>query len=101
MPSQPQTKKMKMGLQKAVPITINSISAQSGSALKKKVTTLVTLLSEESVNICNDSVTNHGIPEAIMFCKNRTAIKLVDQANSQVSSNPCTVFRCTVVGRTN
>ena len=34
-----------MGLQKAVPITINSISAQSGSALKKKVTTLVTLLS--------------------------------------------------------
>ena len=72
-----QTKKMKMGLQKAVSITINSISAQSGSALKKKVTTLLTLLSGGSVSIGNDSVTTHGIPEAIMFCKNLTAKKLV------------------------
>ena len=68
---------MKMGLQKAVSITVNSISAQSGSALKKKVTTLLTLLSGGSVSVGNDSVTTHGIPEAIMFCKNLTAKKLV------------------------
>ena len=66
-----------MGLQKAVSITINSISAQSGSALKKKVTTLLTLLSGGSVSVGNDSVTTHGIPEAIMLCKNLTAKKLV------------------------
>mgnify|MGYP001797615048 CR=1 FL=1 len=89
--SQSQTKKLKMGLQKAVAITINSISAQSGSALKK-ILTLLTLLRGESFSIGNDSVSTHGIPEAIMFCKKLAAKKLVAQADSQVSSNPCTAF---------
>ena len=61
---------MKMGLQKAVSITINSISTQSGSALKKKVTTLLTLLSGGSVSIGNESVTTHGIPEGLCSVKN-------------------------------
>lgn len=72
-----QTKRMKMSLQKAVSITINSISAQSGSALKKKVGLLQDLLSGRSVSVGNDSVSTNGIPEAVMFCKNLTAKKLV------------------------
>ena len=57
----------------------------------------MTLLSGGSVSIGDESVSTHGIPDAMMFCKNLTAKKLVHQADGQVSSNPRTAFQNAVV----
>lgn len=64
-------------MQKAVSITINSISDQSVTQTKEKFHTLVKLIKGESVQIGRDTLSTQGSPEAILFCQNLIAKKLV------------------------
>ena len=73
----PATKKYRFDLQKAVNITINSISASSGESLIEKINRLQALLGGQSVDVMGKSVNVSRHPEARLYCCNLLAQKLV------------------------
>ena len=75
-------KKYRFDLQKAINITINSISANSGEVLIDKITKLRRLLGGQSVNVMGKAVDTSRHPQAKLYCCNLLAQKLVASQRS-------------------
>lgn len=73
----PATKKYRFELQKAINITVNSISANSGEGLIEKIGRLRTLIGGQSVDVMGKPVNTAEHPEAKLYCCNLLAKKLV------------------------
>lgn len=73
----PATKKYRFELQKAINITVNSISANSGEGLIEKIGRLRALIGGQSVDVMGKSVSISQHPEARLYCCNLLAKKLV------------------------
>lgn len=73
----PQLKKFRFDLQKAVSIPVNAISTQSGEHLMDKITRLRRLLSGQPVEVTGKSLSINQHPEAKLYCCNLLAKKLV------------------------
>ena len=77
----PQLKKYRFDLQKAVSIPINAISAQSGEHLLDKIVRLKRLFSGQSVEVMGKSLTISYHPQAKLYCCNLLAKKVVVSMN--------------------
>lgn len=73
----PNVKKYRFDLQKAVNITVNSISANSGEGLLEKIHRFQFLLGGKSVDVMGKAVNTTRHPQAKLFCCNLLAKKLV------------------------
>lgn len=87
----PNKKKYRFQLQKALNIPINAISSVSGEHLKDKIDRLISLLSGKSTEVsgtyvsCDDACTQK-------YCANLIAKKFVEQGDRQISSQHSTAF---------
>ncbi|XP_077996075.1 mRNA export factor GLE1-like [Glandiceps talaboti] len=93
----PQLKKYKFELQKAVNSTVNTISRQSGRHLLSKIQKLHTLLSGRPVEVTGKQVSAASHPAGVAFCKELLAKKLVKQGDEQVSSSLDSAFPIALV----
>ena len=73
----PMKKRYRFELQKAINITVNSISANSGEGLIEKIGRLRALLGGQSVDVMGKPVNVLQYPEARLYCYNLLAKKLV------------------------
>ena len=73
----PNVKKYRFELQKAVNITVNSISANSGEGLLEKIYRFQCLLGGKSVDVMGKAVNTTQHPQAKLYCCNLLAKKLV------------------------
>lgn len=73
----PNVKKYRFDLQKAVNTTVNSISANSGEGIREKISRLKQLLGGQPVDVMGKAVNTQQHPEARLFCCNLLAKKLV------------------------
>ena len=73
----PTIKKYRFELQKAINITVNSISANSGEGLREKINRLRNLLAGQAVDVMGKPVNTAKHPEARLYCCNLLAKKLV------------------------
>ena len=73
----PTLKKYRFDLQKAITITVNSISANSGDDLKGKISRLQRLLRGDTIDLMGKSLSIRDHPLAEMYCCNLLAKKLV------------------------
>lgn len=71
------TKRYRFELQKAINITVNSVSANSGEGLIDKITRLSTLIGGQSVDVMGKQVDVSHHPEARLYCCNLLAKKVV------------------------
>lgn len=71
------TKKYRFDLQKAINVTVNAISANSGEGLIEKISRLRTLIGGQSVEVMGKLVSIDQHPEAKLYCCNLLAKKLV------------------------
>ncbi|XP_022106072.1 nucleoporin GLE1-like [Acanthaster planci] len=85
--SDPQLKKYRFDLQKAVNVPVNAISNQCGSHLMDKLQRLRSLLLGEMVNVSGRRVSASQNTEGQPFVKDLLAKKIVKQSDEQVSSN--------------
>ena len=74
-----------MQLQKGVCITINAISALSGSHIKAKLEALNGLITGKTIHVGAEAISTRGLPQAILFCQNLIAKKLVVSIRTQLS----------------
>jgi len=88
----PQMKKYRFDLQRAVNTPINAISAVSGSFLREKLMMLHDLLSGKPVNVSGKRVQATEVPEAPLFCQNLVAKMLVRKGEEQVTSKHDSAF---------
>lgn len=95
--SNPESKKVKFDLQKAVNTPINAISAVSGEHLREKLKRLLDLMSGKSVEVGNKRVNVSVHPQALTFCKNLAAKMVVKKGDEQVSSKHETAFATAMV----
>ena len=80
----PQFKKYRFDLQKAVSTPVNAISAQSGEHLYDKIMRLRRLLSGQPVQVAGKTLNIKSHPAARLYCVNLLAKKIVVSASSQV-----------------
>ena len=73
----PALKKYRFELQKAITITVNSISANSGEDLKGKIGRLQRLIRGDSIEVMGKPLSIRNHPAAKMYCCNLLAKKLV------------------------
>ena len=73
----PQAKKYRFDLQKAVSTPVNAISAQSGEHLCDKIMRLRKLLSGQPVQVAGKTLTINSHPAAKLYCVNLLAKKIV------------------------
>ena len=73
----PQAKKYRFDLQKAVSTPVNAISAQSGEHLYDKIMRLRKLLSGQPVQVAGKTLTINSHPAARLYCVNLLAKKIV------------------------
>lgn len=73
------SKKYRFDLQKAVTLTVNAISAQSGQQVIEKLTYLKHLLKKQPVDVSGRKVSTGEHPMATLFCCNLMAKKFVEQ----------------------
>lgn len=88
----PQMKKYRFDLQRAVNTPINAISAINGSHLHDKIQRLHTLLSGRPVEVSGKSVVATEAPEGLVFCQNLVAKMLVKKGEEQVTSKHDSAF---------
>ena len=80
----PQFKKYRFDLQKAVSTPVNAISAQSGEHLYDKIVRLRRLLSGQPVQVAGKTLNIKSHPAARLYCVNLLAKKIVVSTLSQV-----------------
>ena len=73
----PQMKKYRFDLQKAVSTPVNAISSQSGEHLRDKIMRLKRLLSGQQVEVTGRTLTTNSHPAAKLYCSNLRAKKIV------------------------
>ncbi|XP_050410494.1 mRNA export factor GLE1 [Patella vulgata] len=93
----PQMKKYKFELQKAVNTPINAISPESSSHLQDKLHRLTSLMSGQVVELSGKRISAKEAPEGILFCKNLAAKMIVKKGAEQVSSKHETAFAIAAV----
>jgi len=87
-----KVKKYRFDLQKAINITINSISANSGEGLTEKITHLRALMEGRQVSVMGKQVDIGQHPEARLYCCNLLALKLV--VRYDVCTSVCLCVAC-------
>lgn len=95
--SNPEFKKLKFDLQKAINMPINAISPISGEHLREKLKRLLDLMSGQSVEVGNKRVSVRDHPQALNFCKHLAAKMVVKKGDEQVSSKHETAFATAMV----
>ena len=80
----PQFKKYRFDLQKAVSTPVNAISAQSGEHLYDKIMRLRRLLSGQPVQVAGKTLNIKSHPAARLYCVNLLAKKIVVSTSPQV-----------------
>ncbi|XP_060071931.1 mRNA export factor GLE1-like [Ylistrum balloti] len=95
--SNPESKKLKFDLQKAVNTPINAISPISGEHLREKLKRLLDLLSGQSVEVGSKRVNVGDHPQGLTFCKYLAAKMIVKKGDEQVSSKHETAFATAMV----
>ncbi|XP_033748889.1 nucleoporin GLE1-like isoform X2 [Pecten maximus] len=95
--SNPESKKLKFDLQKAVNTPINAISPISGEHLREKLKRLLDLMSGQSVEVGSKRVNVGDHPQALTFCKHLVAKMVVKKGDEQVSSKHETAFPTAMV----
>ncbi|KAL4660329.1 nucleoporin GLE1 [Arapaima gigas] len=93
----PQTKKLKMELQKAATIPVSQISSISGSKLKEVFDKIDTLLSGRSVQSGGRSVSASHHPQGLDFVSYKLAEKFVKQGEEEIASHHEAAFPIAVV----
>ncbi|KAG1650873.1 Nucleoporin GLE1 [Nymphon striatum] len=93
----PNLKKYRFQLQKAVNTTVNTIGNTSGSHLKEKLNHLHSLMSGQSVEVGGKMVSPSQHELGLKFCKELLAKKLVRQGEEQVASNHDSAFAFAMV----
>ena len=73
----PQMKKYRFDLQKAVSTPVNAISSQSGEHLRDKIMRLKRLLSGQQVEVTGRTLTTNSHPAAKLYCSNLLAKKII------------------------
>ena len=73
----PALKKYRFELQKAITMTVNSISANSGEDLRGKIARLQRLVRGDSIEVMGKPLSIRNHPAAKMYCCNLLATKLV------------------------
>ena len=84
----PALKKYRFDLQKAITMTVNSISANSGEDLRGKISRLQRLIRGDTIDVMGKSLSIRNHPSAKMYCCNLLAKKLVVREN-------CLTMLCT------
>ena len=73
----PQAKKYRFDLQKAISTPINAISGQSGQHLRDKIHRLHAVLSGQRVQVTGRQVSVNDHPQGKVYCYNLLAQKIV------------------------
>lgn len=93
----PQLKKIKFDIQKAVNTPINNISPVSGEHLRDKLQRLQSLLAGQTVELTGKRFSLSGCPQAMPFCKNLIAKMIVKKGEEQVSAKHSSAFAIAAV----
>ncbi|XP_028269229.1 mRNA export factor GLE1 [Parambassis ranga] len=96
-PKDPQTKKMKLELQKAATIPVSQISSNSGSQLREIFDKIDKLLSGRAVVSGGRSVSASQHPQGLDFVGYKLAEKFVKQGEEEVASHHEAAFPIAVV----
>ena len=93
----PQYKKYRFTLQKAVNTPINAISPNSGAHLRDKLQKICKLLSGQEVEVGGQKISASQHPAGVTFCKHLFAKRIVKQGDEQVSGNQDSAFAIAAV----